>query len=402
MIKMDYIFIKNCNVEKKLSKKNENFTAEKSLLDIISDNFNVLDNDKIKCNDNSSFDNIFEYEKENQKLQINYSIRNHFQYCSTYLALNFTEETDESIINVFEEIEEKLTNCTKESYIMINSYDQISEYYCNKVYPMLNNFERLLRLLMFNIYLFEFGESYTEQMNKPITTKVKERLGEQRKMYNDGRNKEIILTASYFYQLELKEIQDVLFTPKWTLQDEIKVNTIIAETKDFTKFEDSKIRVILEDLKPKSDWDRFFSNIVKIDDIKYNIEKIRNYRNIVAHCKEFRNKHFIELSNTLELTNNAIEKAIDIAMYKDFNVINSKYLSERLLEIINNVMKNIPSSLELIKNIQDKINNTTEPLNDIINENASRSFENIQDEISNTFRPIIKIINTKFGTDSND
>ena len=72
-------------------------------------------------------------------------------YCSTYLALNFTEETDEEIINVFEEIEEKLTNCTKESYIMINSYDQISEYYCNKVYPMLNNFERLLRLLMFNI-----------------------------------------------------------------------------------------------------------------------------------------------------------------------------------------------------------------------------------------------------------
>jgi len=402
MIKMDYIFIKNCNVEKKLTKKNETFTVEKSLLDIISDNFNVLNNDNIKCNDNSSFDNIFEYEKENKKYQINYSIRNHFQYCSTYLALNFTEETDEEIINIFEEIEEKLTNCTKESYIMINSYDQISEYYCNKVYPMLNNFERLLRLLMFNIYLFEFGESYTEQMNKPITTKVKERLGEQRKMYNDGRNKEIILTASYFYQLELKEIQDVLFTPKWTPQDEIKINNIIAETKDFAKFEDSKIRVMLEDLKPKSDWDRFFSDIVKIDDIKYNIEKIRNYRNIVAHCKEFRNKHFIELSNTLDLTNNAIEKAIDIAMYKDFNVINSRYLSERLLEIITNVMKNIPSSLELIKNIQDKINNTTEPLNDIINENAFRSFENIQDEISNTFRPIIKIINTKFGTDSNN
>jgi len=398
MIKMDYIFIRNCNA----SKSNSSINSEKSLLDIISENFNVIGNNNIVCSDNSSIDRIFEYENNSKKHQINYSIRNHFKYCSTYLALKFDGETNEQTIQVFEQIEEKLTLCTKENYIMINSYDQISEYYCNKVYPMLNNFERLLRLLMFNIYLFEFGESYTDQMNKPITTKVKERLGEQKKIYNDGRNKEIVLTASYFYQLELKEIQDVLFTPKWTPQDEIKINDIILDTQDFTKFEDSEIRSILEGLKPKSDWNRFFSDIVKIDDIKFNIEKIRNYRNIVAHCKEFRIKHYTELSDTLTSTNNAIEKAIDVVMYKDFNVINSKYLSERLLEIITNVMKNLPSSLALIKNIQEKTNVAYEPITDIQRESAYRSIEYIQDEISSTFEPIIRIINTKFGTDADN
>jgi hypothetical protein len=399
MIKMDYIFIKNCNTDKKTNKVNSSITDEKSLLDIITDNFNVIGDDNITCNNTSSIDRIFEYEIGIKKYQINYSIRNHFKYCSTYLALKLNGYTNQETIKVFEEIEEKLINCTKETYIAINSYDQISEYYCNKVYPMLNNFERLLRLLMFNIYLFEFGESYTDQMNKPITTKVKERLGEQKKMYNDSRNKEIVLTASYFYQLELKEIQDVLFTPKWTLQDEIKINSIISETEDFAKFEDNRIREMLEDLKPKSDWNRFFSDVVKIDDIKYNIEKIRNYRNIVAHCKEFRNNHFLELYTTLNSTNDAIEKAIDFSMYKDFNVINSKYLSERLLEIINNIMKNLPNSFELIKNIQNKVSTTYNPIINANNENTYKTNASIQDEISNTFQPIIRMINTKFRSD---
>jgi len=74
MIKMDYIFIKNCNTDKKNSRNNSSLTPEKSLLDIISENFNVIGNDIMACSDNSSIDRIFEYEKGIEKYQINYSI----------------------------------------------------------------------------------------------------------------------------------------------------------------------------------------------------------------------------------------------------------------------------------------------------------------------------------------
>lgn len=62
----------------------------------------------------------------------------------------------------------------EEYYIVIVSYDAVSEYYCNKIYPKLNELERTLRKLLFNIYIVNFGKAYYTKTVKPeLQSKIK-------------------------------------------------------------------------------------------------------------------------------------------------------------------------------------------------------------------------------------
>ena len=62
--------------------------------------------------------------------------------------------------------------------IMVISYDAISEYYCNKIYPKLNELERNLRKLLFNIYIVNFGKDYYKAtVSEDLKQKLKVSLG---------------------------------------------------------------------------------------------------------------------------------------------------------------------------------------------------------------------------------
>ena len=63
-----------------------------------------------------------------------------------------------TIIKGLEYIQSELFNSgIGEDYVDIITYDAVSEYYCNKMYPKLNTLERNLRKLLFNIYIVNFG-----------------------------------------------------------------------------------------------------------------------------------------------------------------------------------------------------------------------------------------------------
>ncbi len=392
MLKMDYIFITDYGqVMKRSESKSSSVKLEKSLFRVITDNFNVVSPSVTKTKHfiDSITEGTITYEKDTKKYRFKFSIRNHYEHKCTYLSLEYKRKINDEIIDIYEEFEDKLIKITKDNFIIINSYDQVSEYYCNKIFPSLNNFERLLRLLLFNTYLFQFGKSYTEQMSQETTIKVRETIGKQRKLYqNKGKQDPLTL---YFCELELHQIQDILFIPKYTQHEEIKLTRLLEKTDDFSKLKDLEIRTIIEDLKPKSDWDRFFSNIVNIDNIKDNIDKIRKYRNIVAHCKYFRYEQFSELSITLDCTNKAINEAIYATMSKDFNAINEKYLSERMAEIYINMINTISPAIKSFSNnfgnIQNSLNQLftslskmTKPLNPEVEENKNIDNDSDNDE----------------------
>ena len=68
-------------------------------------------------------------------------------------------------------------NKLSKNYIIITSYDSISEYYCNKVYPKLNEFERKFRKLLFITYTAQFKKAYFESTtSKELQTKAKEKI----------------------------------------------------------------------------------------------------------------------------------------------------------------------------------------------------------------------------------
>src|SRR5699024_2989119 len=90
-----------------------------------------------------------------------------FKYYSVwgnyYLDIIINSSNITTTLNTLNEINETLiakNNYFDEHYVSIICYDYISEYYCNKLFPFLNEFERKLRKVLFNIYTLRFNLNY--------------------------------------------------------------------------------------------------------------------------------------------------------------------------------------------------------------------------------------------------
>lgn len=325
-------------------------------------------------NKNNFFVEQFEYEFDS--CNITFTI--HSVSGLKYLDINVEHETsEEKIIKCLEEVQDKLLNSgIRNNYIEIISYDAISEYYCNKMVVKLNEFERNLRKLFFNIYILNFGKEYYQAtISKPVSDKIKELInsettGEQRgkikSYYNVKSNnevKEILRLQQFFYSLELGDILNFLFEPRFTEYDKKATEKFLSKHSDLSKLTDEELRNAFSKFLPKSDWDRFFSEKIKIDNIKELIDEIRKYRNSVAHFKFFYNKDYTECNKKVTELNNAIIEAIRITEEKDFADKNEEIIKKcfsRLNESIQEAISHVNVSIN--KTLNEAISRTYEPL----------------------------------------
>lgn len=93
---------------------------------------------------------------------------------ATYLKIQVENRTNKKAIELLEEIQNKLflTDIRKD-YLDIISFDGISEYYCNKLYPVLGKLERLLRSLLLKVYTLNYKQEYYEKFDTEIKSKAK-------------------------------------------------------------------------------------------------------------------------------------------------------------------------------------------------------------------------------------
>lgn len=129
---------------------------------------------------------------------------------ATYITVEVFGKTQAKIINCLESFQNSLDNINGDNrYVIIISYDFISEYYCNKMYPKLNELERNLRKLIFNTYTLNFGLKYYEPtVDKSIQDKSKGII----KASGNKINKELKFIREFPYSLDYNQIQELLFT----------------------------------------------------------------------------------------------------------------------------------------------------------------------------------------------
>lgn len=311
---------------------------------------------------------VFDIKIKNIKYRIDFKISS----CNSiyYLDLSFNGRKD-ICIKVFEYLNDLFTNNDKinEKYIPIITFDVVSEIYCNYIYPKLNNFERKLRKLMFNVFTSRFKDLYfTLSASNEIQNEVKKRI---------KNGKEDFRIQNYYYYIDMGMIRNILFDKNWTNEEEKKKEKLLKE--DFSKIDEKKIKEQIMELSPKSNWDRFFTNKGFPDDIEELLKSINNLRNIVAHSRLMIKKQYENLLTLLNNGNKNVEKAIGITETVDFRIINYKNHEEIFKKIasltrtiIDNIVLNINLN-EAMSGIQKAIEQYAETQKKV-NEIISNSF----------------------------
>ena len=288
---------------------------------------------------------------------------------TTYLSVLVEGKSKVKIIGCLEQIQDKLLSLPElnERYITIISYDAISEYYCNKIIPKLNSLERNLRKLLFNIYIVNFGRNYYQATtSEEFQAKIKRVI----QASGSKEKKEEDRLKQFFYSFEFSDIQTLLFTPSWTLFDENNKKNFLDEHQDLSKLSDDQLREAFSEFSIKSDWERFFSSKIDIDEIEEIIESIRKYRNKIAHFKFFSKSEYTNCEKIMRKLNRAIITAIQITEEKDFASKNYEYMSKALAEPLMRMAKltqtlsvSVYPTIRALKQISDGVNNVIQTIN---------------------------------------
>ena len=357
--KMEYIILKKH--EKTVFDKKKNtliLHLKDSPFKIIEKTFsNVKSDDYTEeiLNIKSEYIGTLEY----NNIIIEFSLKEYAKQSLEYLTVIINEKSKINIL-VLEEIDRILQEAfEKQNYIFITSFDSISEYYCNKIYKKLNNFERKLRQLMFNIYTFSYGIKYYDiTFNNDTKNKIKQRKDKS----IVTTTKEIEVLKQSLYQIEYQDIINLLFIQKWNE----KYNKNKEKLVELLKENDTSNQVIneIKNIGPKSDWQRLFEPIIgNIENLEELLDEIRHLRNKVAHCKFFRRNEYEKCSKILIILNKNIEKSIKTTMSLNFMDLNMKYLlesSERCMKVLTDTFSTITKSVFKIFNEIDI--NTLNPI----------------------------------------
>lgn len=286
-----------------------------------------------------------------------------------YLDVIVTGKTKSQIVNCLEHIQNVLLGSgIRERYIDIISYDAVSEYYCNKIYPKLNTLERNLRKLLFSIYIVNFGKDYYRAtidtdlqgkikgvINVDSSKEEKSSIKACYKAKSQKEAEEIERLQRFFYSFEYHDIQKLLFTQSWTSSDETEKNKFLETHTDLSMLSDEELRNAFSKYTPKSDWERFFNSKINITDIENLIEQIRIYRNSVAHFKFFYKDDYNKCNKLINRMNSAIIKAIQITEEKDFTKKNAEALSVALGALIDVFAEYKKTFSEIAQNVVSNI-----------------------------------------------
>ena len=346
-MKMEYKLIKK-DKTKKIKNKDENIIViPSSPLMLIEKNFDDVKVNKISNEDEemlrSNWDGTFFI----NKTEIIFSIKQYSKHKLSYLSIY----TKKSNIYNMEAIDEKINKIMGDSYIVITSYDCISEFYCNKIYKKLNNFERKLKELIFDIYTFSYGMNYYDR-NFSNELKLKVKKLQDKSISTD--TKDIEQLKQSLYELDYNDIMELLFTPKWLLDDE-KDKLDLMRKIDSDKLSSKELIDCIDNIRPKSDWDRLFlPQIGEIANIEESINELRKLRNKVAHCKFFRKEHYEECLGLLKILNKQINKALKVVMNIDFQELNAQYASDELHKVLETLQESLTAMSKSITNMMSE------------------------------------------------
>lgn len=254
-----------------------------------------------------------------------------------------------TVIKILEHVHKiiQTSESRKKNYV-ICSYDGIALYYCNRIYPLFNKFERKIRDLVFCLLTKTLGSNWYKAT-------IEREMDNSLHIGNDKKRIEEAL-----YELTLYQLEQYLFSKRRFIDVEEVVDNDLAidNIKDMSKEE---IVEILNKCRSTSLWEKYINPSVQMDELSHDIESIRNYRNKVAHSKTFKEKEYTTCKKLLTKVINEVDQAMNRVEKQEFtdiqriNLISAfTPLQESIQQIGGMIQSSLGESLKQISEIISK------------------------------------------------
>lgn len=233
------------------------------------------------------------------------------------------EGDSELIAKIMSKINYKIVNNFKPMSVLIN---ESSEYFNKRLYPLVNEFERKLRELLYLV----------------------------KALYDDKKAKKEI------YNLEKKTFGN-LYT---LLFVDNKFNSALNNYFNSRKDRISKKALIdyVNEIEEKTLFDKLFKE--ELPEFKKNFKKVSNYRNEVMHARNISFEDYITSKKMFELINSQIDSKIESITSQQLEKTNAKYSDfnnslEKILDTDRNIRayeKLINSSISTQRDFEEILN----------------------------------------------
>src|SRR5699024_5255470 len=214
------------------------------------------------CSDRSTFLKLLETNSDLEIDEDNLS----YSECEITFSLTCEESDDESeiifhlIIESKDEIENDLNNLNTVSrgirktikgsgysFQFNTIWDETSQHYCKKSYPLINTVENLMRKLIFQFMLKSIGSKWIKET---FQQQLKQKISQTAE-----RNDVEDLLKDSLYHADFVQLIELLFERYTKVQS---VNDLFKRLENVEEFDEVEK---IKNLKPQSNWERYFSDL---------------------------------------------------------------------------------------------------------------------------------------------
>lgn len=214
-----------------------------------------------------------------------------------------TTEKDDNGAKALEEFDKLLHRVNSEYqnvFVIDTIWNDFSMYYAKTLYPKIITVESLLRKI---IYLFMTQTLGTKWFIKGTPSDVQEKIKEVSEKNNVKDISENQLNYADFIHLSW-----FFFTPYALIDNYTKLTDDLKALDSITQ---EKKEELLKKYERKSNWERYFSDKIKVDDLSDKWDKLYKFRNSVAHSKLISEADYIEADKLLKKLIPAFEQCLD-------------------------------------------------------------------------------------------
>lgn len=299
----------------------------------------LASNEDLKINGNT-----LKYKKNDIKITIQTDIPQLIDKKERYFHLLLEKDTNEknieSIILLIQEVCKIIKTIIKNSNygFRINTlWDDISFYYSKQSYPLINEIENLMRKLIFKFMCINVGMNWLEEATpKEVREKILSR--------SDTANVKDLF-EDCLYEADFIHLANFLFKEYST----ISIEDLIKNVSKAKKIEDLKLKDIKE-IIPKSNWDRYFSKIIKFAGLNNKWKELYDYRNLVAHNRPLNKSNY----QRIEIITSEIKEKITDAIKKIDDVHIPENKKKEVTDFaISDFMKSSPSRIYNLSSMND-------------------------------------------------